>query len=68
MKQKPSGIGHDCSHLALEDYLVKKRVSRDNYAIWLKRISSFLFHWVLRGHYQKWRLELEGFVANSNLA
>ncbi len=24
---KNSGIGHDCSHLALEDYLVKKRVS-----------------------------------------
>ncbi|WP_299713736.1 NAD-dependent succinate-semialdehyde dehydrogenase [uncultured Tenacibaculum sp.] len=24
---KESGIGHDCSHLALEDYLVKKRVS-----------------------------------------
>ncbi len=24
---KNSGIGHDCSHLALDDYLVKKRVS-----------------------------------------
>ena len=24
---KNSGIGHDCSHLALEDYLVKKRIS-----------------------------------------
>ena len=24
---KNSGIGHDCSHLALEDYLVKKRVT-----------------------------------------
>lgn len=24
---KESGIGHDCSHLALEDYLVKKRIS-----------------------------------------
>ncbi len=24
---KNSGLGHDCSHLALEDYLVKKRVS-----------------------------------------
>jgi succinate-semialdehyde dehydrogenase/glutarate-semialdehyde dehydrogenase len=24
---KNSGIGHDCSHLALEDYLIKKRVS-----------------------------------------
>lgn len=24
---KESGIGHDCSHLALHDYLVKKRVS-----------------------------------------
>ncbi len=24
---KESGIGHDCSHLALDDYLVKKRVS-----------------------------------------
>jgi succinate-semialdehyde dehydrogenase/glutarate-semialdehyde dehydrogenase len=24
---KESGIGHDCSHLALEDYLVKKRVT-----------------------------------------
>lgn len=24
---KDSGIGHDCSHLALDDYLVKKRVS-----------------------------------------
>ena len=24
---KNSGIGHDCSHLAIEDYLVKKRVS-----------------------------------------
>ncbi|MEX0288286.1 MAG: NAD-dependent succinate-semialdehyde dehydrogenase [Flavobacteriaceae bacterium] len=27
---KNSGIGHDCSHLALEDYLVKKRVSIAN--------------------------------------
>ena len=25
---KNSGIGHDCSHLALEDYLIKKRVSQ----------------------------------------
>ena len=25
---KNSGIGHDCSHLALEDYLIKKRVSK----------------------------------------
>jgi len=24
---KESGLGHDCSHLALEDYLVKKRIS-----------------------------------------
>ena len=24
---KNSGIGHDCSHLALDDYLVKKRIS-----------------------------------------
>ena len=24
---KNSGLGHDCSHLALEDYLVKKRIS-----------------------------------------
>ena len=24
---KNSGIGHDCSHLALEDYLVKKRIT-----------------------------------------
>jgi succinate-semialdehyde dehydrogenase/glutarate-semialdehyde dehydrogenase len=24
---KNSGIGHDCSHLALEDYLIKKRIS-----------------------------------------
>ena len=24
---KNSGIGHDCSHLALDDYLVKKRVT-----------------------------------------
>jgi succinate-semialdehyde dehydrogenase/glutarate-semialdehyde dehydrogenase len=24
---KESGIGHDCSHLALDDYLVKKRIS-----------------------------------------
>ena len=24
---KESGIGHDCSHLALEDYLVKKRIT-----------------------------------------
>jgi succinate-semialdehyde dehydrogenase/glutarate-semialdehyde dehydrogenase len=24
---KNSGIGHDCSHLALEDYLIKKRVT-----------------------------------------
>ncbi len=24
---KNSGIGHDCSHLAIEDYLVKKRIS-----------------------------------------
>ena len=24
---KNSGIGHDCSHLALDDYLIKKRVS-----------------------------------------
>ncbi len=24
---KESGIGHDCSHLALDDYLIKKRVS-----------------------------------------
>ena len=24
---KNSGIGHDCSHLALQDYLVKKRVT-----------------------------------------
>jgi len=24
---KNSGLGHDCSHLALEDYLVKKRVT-----------------------------------------
>ena len=24
---KESGIGHDCSHLALEDYLSKKRIS-----------------------------------------
>jgi succinate-semialdehyde dehydrogenase/glutarate-semialdehyde dehydrogenase len=24
---KDSGIGHDCSHLALDDYLVKKRIS-----------------------------------------
>ncbi len=24
---KNSGVGHDCSHLALEDYLVKKRVT-----------------------------------------
>ncbi|WP_299184121.1 NAD-dependent succinate-semialdehyde dehydrogenase [uncultured Aquimarina sp.] len=27
---KNSGIGHDCSHLALDDYLVKKRVSIAN--------------------------------------
>lgn len=27
---KNSGIGHDCSHLALEDYLVKKRVTTTN--------------------------------------
>lgn len=24
---KESGIGHDCSHLAIEDYIVKKRIS-----------------------------------------
>jgi succinate-semialdehyde dehydrogenase/glutarate-semialdehyde dehydrogenase len=24
---KESGIGHDCSHLALDDYIVKKRIS-----------------------------------------
>ena len=24
---KESGIGHDCSHLALHDYLTKKRIS-----------------------------------------
>ena len=24
---KESGIGHDCSHLALNDYLTKKRIS-----------------------------------------
>ncbi len=24
---KESGVGHDCSHLALEDYLVKKRIT-----------------------------------------
>ena len=24
---KNSGIGHDCSHLALEDYLIKKRIT-----------------------------------------
>ena len=24
---KQSGIGHDCSELALEDYLIKKRIS-----------------------------------------
>ena len=24
---KNSGIGHDCSHLALNDYLVQKRIS-----------------------------------------
>ncbi|WP_299255678.1 NAD-dependent succinate-semialdehyde dehydrogenase [uncultured Aquimarina sp.] len=27
---KNSGIGHDCSHLALDDYLIKKRVSIAN--------------------------------------
>jgi succinate-semialdehyde dehydrogenase/glutarate-semialdehyde dehydrogenase len=27
---KESGIGHDCSHLALEDYLVKKRITVAN--------------------------------------
>ena len=24
---KQSGVGHDCSELALEDYLIKKRIS-----------------------------------------
>jgi succinate-semialdehyde dehydrogenase/glutarate-semialdehyde dehydrogenase len=24
---KESGIGHDCSHLAIDDYIVKKRIS-----------------------------------------
>ncbi len=31
------------------------------------RLRQQMRAWVLRGHYQKWRLELEGFVANSNL-
>jgi len=30
---KESGIGHDCSHLALHDYLVKKRVTEKTFGV-----------------------------------